>query len=226
MVISRIDSGTNAVPRYQKIPNKPESETAKAPDTIDSTSTQDTTILSGQAQEGQKAAIHTGMAGNMGAKETRKKDEVERKTSEDGETLTKKEREHDENSAHLDMTGNKTNFSPFASLYGAIPNESRNADTQAGAGVPPGNGPPNNPPSASDIAAKQKAVQDDMQQAQTIYAQMAAERQKWLMKMWEIIQDTQTKIMEIMEGAAVKRSKSMDTIAAKWAACLGGYEYK
>lgn len=234
MAISKIDSGTTMVPRFQKMTQKPDCEKVQTPETHDLPSGEDTTSLSRQAQEGQKAATHTGMAGNLGAKETRKKDELERNLTEDKEALTKKDGEQTGNHSESNVegknaAGKNVDYSPLASLYGAIPNEPGKSGAQAGADIPPGNPPntpPGNPPSAADIAAKQKAVQDDMQQAQTIYMQMAAERQKWLMKMWEIIQDTQTKIMEIMEGSALKKSKTMDTAAAKWAACLGGYEYK
>ena len=221
MTISKIESGATMAPRFQKNTHKPDKETTQMPEKNPLTPTEDTTTISRQAQEGQKAATHTGMAGNLGAKETRKKDEFERNTVKDEESLMSKGGENNENSVEPETAGKKADYSPFASLYGAIPNESTKSDAQAGADNPPGN-----PPSAIDLAAKQKAAQDDMQQAQTIYMQMAADRQKWLMKMWEIIQDTQTKMMEIMEDVALRKSKTMDTIAAKWAACLGGYDYK
>ena len=89
--------------------------------------------------------------------------------------------------------------------------------------VPPGGGEMPSSSPYTDAANQQKLRQDDLQGAQTIYTQMAADRQKWMMKMWEIIQDMQTKMMEIMQGVAVRRAQTMDNIAAKWAACLGGY---
>ncbi len=222
MTISKIESGPTMKPCFQKITGKTDGESVRPQETTEFTSTQDTTTLSGQAQEKQKAAVHTGMTGNMGAKETRKQDEMERNISEDNEPAINKEGQEVDNNPEPDTGIKEQDYSPISSLYGAIPDGGRNGQIQPDTDTPPGN----NPPSAADIAAKQKAVQDDMQQAQTIYIQMAAERQKWLMKMWEIIQDTQTKIMEIMEEAAIKRSKTMDTVAAKWAACLGGYDYK
>jgi hypothetical protein len=86
---------------------------------------------------------------------------------------------------------------------------------------PPGAEGPSN--SYTDAAMKAKEAQEDAQKAQGIYAEMAASRQKWLMQMWQIIQDTQTTIMQMMQEAAIRRAKTMDAIAAKWAACLGGY---
>jgi hypothetical protein len=101
-----------------------------------------------------------------------------------------------------------------------------------GPGSPPPGSPhlpsPNEQPSASfaDTAAKTKESQEDMQKAQTIYAEMAASRQKWLMQMWQIVQDTQTAIMQMLQESALRKAKMMDTCAAKWAACLGGYDLK
>lgn len=105
-----------------------------------------------------------------------------------------------------------------------------------GGGVPPGGIPPggqvpggqtpqgaSQPSSHTEAAMQQQTHQNDMQQSQTIFMQMAADRQKWMAKMWEILQDTQTQIMEIMQGVAVRRAASMDKMAAKWAAVLGGY---
>ncbi len=96
--------------------------------------------------------------------------------------------------------------------------------------TPPGGGTPNNGgpqgPSGTtytEAAQKAKEMQDDLQQARTIYMQMAADRQKWMMKMWEILQDLQTSIMDIMQQVALRRAQTMDAIAAKWAAVLGGY---
>jgi hypothetical protein len=97
-----------------------------------------------------------------------------------------------------------------------------------GAQAPGGQAPPPGGSSTSytDAATKAKEAQEDAQKAQSIYAEMASSRQKWLMQMWQIIQDTQTAIIQMMQEAALRRTKMMDTCAAKWAACLGGYDLK
>jgi len=102
--------------------------------------------------------------------------------------------------------------------------------------APPGGAPPPGDPSqpapqpgpppatpAADAAQKAKMQQDDLQAAQTIYMQMAADRQKWLMEMWKILQDTQTAIYNIVEAVILNREKVTMDIAEKWAAVLGGY---
>lgn len=93
-------------------------------------------------------------------------------------------------------------------------------------GAPPTEPPANTPPMptpASDAAQRAKQMQDDMQAAQTIYMQMAADRQKWLMEMWKIIQDTQTAIFQIIQSVVLQREKVSMECAEKWAAVLGGY---
>lgn len=78
--------------------------------------------------------------------------------------------------------------------------------------------------SYTEAANRAKAAQDDLQNARAIYVQMAADRQKWMMKMWEILRDLQTQIMEIMQSVALRRASTMDDIARKWGACLGDYK--
>ncbi|MFP4497435.1 MAG: hypothetical protein ACLFQV_04425, partial [Vulcanimicrobiota bacterium] len=99
-----------------------------------------------------------------------------------------------------------------------------------GAAAPPADGtaPADGaaPPPAgqhTEAAQKQKAQQDDLLQARTIYMEMAAERQKWMAKMWQILQDTQNAIMNIMQEVSLRRAATQDALAAKWAATLGGY---
>jgi hypothetical protein len=70
---------------------------------------------------------------------------------------------------------------------------------------------------------RSKAQQDDAQQANMFFQQMAADRQKWMMELWKIWQDTQTKIFEIMQSVVLNRAQVQDKMAEKWAAVLGGY---
>jgi hypothetical protein len=90
--------------------------------------------------------------------------------------------------------------------------------------VPPGSVPPGDPGgSRTDYATRAKAQQDDAQQANMIFQTMAADRQKWMMELWKIWQDTQTKIFEIMQSVVLHRAQVQDKMAEKWAAVLGGY---
>jgi hypothetical protein len=92
--------------------------------------------------------------------------------------------------------------------------------------VPPG---PVGPPSGGagtygDAAAANMAqmAQTDALQANQTYWSMAAERQKAMWKIYQMMQDLQTSIMAIIADAAAKRAKTMDSIAQKWAQVLGG----
>lgn len=82
-----------------------------------------------------------------------------------------------------------------------------------GAGAPAGMGAPT---SATDAASRAKATQDDLLGAQQIYMQMAADRQKWFMEIWKILQDTQTKINEILQSAAAYRAQVGSVAAENW----------
>ncbi len=53
----------------------------------------------------------------------------------------------------------------------------------------------------TDYATRQKAIQDDLNQAQTIYMQMAADRYKWMSTMMRIWQDMRTSVLENILGA-------------------------
>ncbi|MBI3927715.1 MAG: hypothetical protein HY319_19400 [Armatimonadetes bacterium] len=50
----------------------------------------------------------------------------------------------------------------------------------------------------------------DMQQAQTIYSQVAADAQKQRTERWKIMSDTQTKIFEITQDVTVNKAKTAD----------------
>jgi hypothetical protein len=116
---------------------------------------------------------------------------------------------------------------PNAGGPGATPPSDPATPPPADPGTPPpGNQPaPAPPPStpASDAAQRAKVMQDDLQAAQSIYMQMAADRQKWLMEMWKILQDTQTAIFNIIQAVILNREKVAMDMAEKWAAVLGGY---
>ncbi|MHB2020776.1 MAG: hypothetical protein ACYCW6_27880 [Candidatus Xenobia bacterium] len=76
--------------------------------------------------------------------------------------------------------------------------------------------------SYTDQATRQKAVQDDLQQAQTIYMQMAADRQKWFMRWWQIMQDLQTSIFETIQGVAQRRQQAQYKASQAWSQVMNG----
>ncbi len=102
-----------------------------------------------------------------------------------------------------------------------------------GPGVPggPSNQPPGpvGPPSGStgngtQLAAMnmQMMAQNEQMQAEQVYWQMAMERQKASWKIFAMLQDLQTSIMQTISECAAKRAATMDKIAQKWAQVLGG----
>jgi len=75
---------------------------------------------------------------------------------------------------------------------------------------------------ATDAANKAKSIQDDLQQANTIFMQMAADRQKWWAQVMKILQDTQTEIFKIWHDTMIYRQKVIDDALAKWGKLLRG----
>ena len=104
-----------------------------------------------------------------------------------------------------------------------------------GVGLPPAPGGPGGapgpvaPPSgnASDGTSQSTAAnmaqmaQTDSLQANQVFWQMYAERQKAMWKIFQLIQDLQTSIYAMIADSAAKRAKTMDSIAQKWAQVLG-----
>jgi hypothetical protein len=64
----------------------------------------------------------------------------------------------------------------------------------------------------TDVATRQKAIQDDLNQAQTIYMQMAADRYKWLSTMQRIWMDMRTSVLENILGATKNAIQNMEKI--------------
>ncbi len=95
-----------------------------------------------------------------------------------------------------------------------------------GGGGPNGPGPVAPPSQGSvpqDSAAANLAMvsQQDALQANQIYWQMYAERQKAMWKIFQLLQDLQTDIYKTISETAANRAKVMDGIASKWAQVLG-----
>ncbi len=62
----------------------------------------------------------------------------------------------------------------------------------------------------ANAAAMMQMQATDMQQAQTIYTQIAANAQKQRTERWKIMTDTQTKIFEITQDVTVNKAKTAD----------------
>lgn len=59
-------------------------------------------------------------------------------------------------------------------------------------------------------AAQFQMQATDMQQAQTVMTQIAADAQKQQMERWKIMQDVQTKMFEISQDVTVNKAKTAD----------------
>lgn len=114
-------------------------------------------------------------------------------------------------------------LSPYVPAGGSTPPPT----TPPGGGevppTPPG-GPAGPPPgmSQADAARNWQQYQQDQQQVQQIWMQMAADRQKWMMEMWKIIQDTQTKMYEIMQSAILYKAQVADKVNQMWDQVIRG----
>ncbi|MCE1248758.1 MAG: hypothetical protein LWY06_19125 [Firmicutes bacterium] len=199
----------------------------------------DSVDISESTRRGREAGETTGMAGRQGARETRTSEHAEQ-AQVGGDVRGREDAEPKPAQTNAQATPEEPVMPPTQGGIAEQPmyimggpgapggDASQTAAPGAAAQGAPGGAqqtppPGQEAPSMTDIAMKQKEAQEDMQKAQAIYAEMAASRQKWLAQMWQIIQDTQTAILTMMQDAAVRRAKMMDAAAAKWAACLGGY---
>lgn len=86
-----------------------------------------------------------------------------------------------------------------------------------GTGTTPASGGPQ-----TQAATAAQAAQNDAQSANTIWMQMAADRQKWMMQMWQIWQDTQTAIMQIIQQVALNRAQVEEKMMAAWDSLITG----
>jgi hypothetical protein len=118
---------------------------------------------------------------------------------------------------------------PFAGAnMGPSPNMAGGGGAIPPGMLPPGAGGPTPgsiPPGGGNAAATAQAAmasQQDIQQAQTIYWQMAADRQKAITDMWKIFQDLSTTIFQKMQEVMIYRQQVMDKISQKWSEVLRG----
>lgn len=116
-------------------------------------------------------------------------------------------------------------LSPYVPAGGAGGGSTPPPTPPGGGEVPPSPGGPAGPPpgtSQADAARNWQQYQQDQQQVQQIWMQMAADRQKWMMEMWKILQDTQTKIYEIMESAILYKAQTADKVNQMWSQVIRG----
>jgi hypothetical protein len=172
--------------------------------------TEDQVEFSSRAQ---KAGAQTGIAQHEGIKHTKKEKETE---------VPKTQVRKEDTSKPQVLTAKPLFASeqPRTAAEGGAP-----PPTTPPATTPPATGGSPTPPSATpatDAANRAKSYQDDINQANTIYAQMAADRQKWYMQIWQIMQDTQTQIMSIIQQVLQRRAAVMDKICEDWDAVING----
>ena len=184
------------------------------------------------SQKAHKSAEHTGALGAEGLKTTKKdkpaeaRDREIEKARKEGvsarkapEEATLKEKIAQAQNIKSQAKDLKARATPPTTLAGNIPPGGKLPPgagvSQPGALPPPGS-------SATDAANHFKAVNDDLQNAYTIYAQMAANRQKWMMKLWEILQDLQTSIFEIIQSVILRREQAMDSVHKAWVRAIRG----
>ncbi len=104
-----------------------------------------------------------------------------------------------------------------------VPGDPGGPVAPGGAGpIAPPSGNPTDSTNQSTAANMAQMAQNDAMQANEVYMQMAMARQKHMWKIFQMMQNLQTDIMQIISDAAAKRAATMDKIAAKWAKVLGG----
>jgi len=98
---------------------------------------------------------------------------------------------------------------------------------QAGGPGGPG-GPGGGNPAVGGAGSKTEAAtvfqqsQQDAQNAASILMELAAQRMKWQMEIWKIIQELQTSIMEIVQSVLINRAAAMDKIHNGWTSVIRG----
>lgn len=214
--MQQVGGQTLGVRRRELKADKPADEVSTEHDQVD---------LSQQAREGQKAGETTGIAGREGNAQTGKKSKTsDGKKAQAKEQVEELRKNVDEAKRDIKAGKPETPHEEAAAAQEAPGHQ----PPHGGGQTPPGAGHPGGPSSntSADTAHKQKEIEDDYQRAQTIYLQMAMDRQKWMAQMWKLMQDTQNEIMNIMQDVALRKAASMDKISRKWAACLGEYKFE
>ena len=163
----------------------------------------DTFTFTQSAEDSQENAIHSGFVRNRAANET----------DETGAT---------DETGVADETG-ETGATDETGETGA-------ADETGEAGGPDGPDDPKGPKgpkgpkheSEAEAAARMQKLQQEHQEAMKIFAQMMADRQKWLMQLFKIWQDTQTSIMEMVRDTMVNKANSFNSTYKAWTKAFRG----
>ena|GEM_PF-5583999 len=74
----------------------------------------------------------------------------------------------------------------------------------------------------TEAATAFQNAQQDGQNAASILMELAAQRMKWQMQIWQIIQELQTSIMEIVQSVLLNRAQTMDKIHQAWTSVIRG----
>ena len=184
----------------------------------------DTFTFTQSAEDSQENAIHSGFVRNRAANET---DETGA-TDETGETGATDETGE---TGATDETG-ETGAADETGETGAADEtgETGAADETGEAGGPDGPDDPKGPKgpkgpkheSEAEAAARMQKLQQEHQEAMKIFAQMMADRQKWLMQLFKIWQDTQTSIMEMVRDTMVNKANSFNSMYKAWTKAFRG----
>ena len=184
----------------------------------------DTFTFTQSAEDSQENAIHSGFVRNRAANET---DETGA-TDETGETGATDETGE---TGATDETG-ETGAADETGETGAADEtgETGAADETGEAGGPDGPDDPKGPKgpkgpkheSEAEAAARMQKLQQEHQEAMKIFAQMMADRQKWLMQLFKIWQDTQTSMMEMVRDTMLNKANSFNSMYKAWTKAFRG----
>ena len=178
----------------------------------------DTFTFTQSAEDSQENAIHSGFVRNRAANETDETGATDETgvADETGET------------GATDETG-ETGATDETGETGATDEtgETGAADETGETGGPDGPDDPKGPKgpkheSEAEAAARMQKLQQEHQEAMKIFAQMMADRQKWLMQLFKIWQDTQTSIMEMVRDTMVNKANSFNSTYKAWTKAFRG----
>ena len=190
----------------------------------------DTFTFTQSAEDSQENAIHSGFVRNRAANETDETGATDETGVADETGETGATDETGETGA-TDETG-ETGATDETGETGAADEtgETGAADETGEAGGPDGPDDPKGPKgpkgpkheSEAEAAARMQKLQQEHQEAMKIFAQMMADRQKWLMQLFKIWQDTQTSIMEMVRDTMVNKANSFNSTYKAWTKAFRG----
>ena len=190
----------------------------------------DTFTFTQSAEDSQENAIHSGFVRNRAANETDETGATDETGVADETGETGATDETGETGA-TDETG-ETGAADETGETGAADEtgETGAADETGEAGGPDGPDDPKGPKgpkgpkheSEAEAAARMQKLQQEHQEAMKIFAQMMADRQKWLMQLFKIWQDTQTSIMEMVRDTMVNKANSFNSMYKAWTKAFRG----